>query len=176
VAFENITTIDGWSAALKELLDRARSATTQDDRLNISIELTDYQIASIPPDSTDAAQAAAIQQFDRIAREAAEKILIDDISERAQAIAGRAGELAAATKAFRAQAEKNERAAETLKLTPVTRAIKGATELIDSIREVRASLGAGEEADKLRERLERLVKSVQEFRNSLERGEADPVG
>jgi hypothetical protein len=175
MAFDNITTIDGWSAALKELLDRALTTKEHDDRMNISIELTDYQIASMPPDPTNTDQVAAIQQFDRIAREAAEKVLIDEISEHAQAITGRASDLAAATKAFRAHTEKNERVAEMMKLTPVVRAIKGATDLIDSVKDVRASLGSGEEADKLRARLDRLVKSVQDIRNALERGEADPA-
>lgn len=173
--FENITTIEGWSTALKDLLDRARSATERQERFDISIALTDFQIASMAPDPGDADQVAAIHRFDAIAREAAEQVLIDEISERVQAIAGRAGDLAAAIKAFRARAEKNEQAAERLKLTPVVRAIRDATDLIESIREVRANLGDGDNNDKLRARLERLVKSVQDIRNALERGDADPA-
>jgi len=171
-----INTIAEWSDLLKSLLDRARSAKDHDDRVRISIELVDYQIASMPPDPNNAEEVAAIQQFDRIAREASEKVLIDEISERAQAIAGRASDLAAATKAFQARTQKNEQAAEALKLTPVVRAIKSATDLIASVKDIRTNLGNATETQELRDRLARLVKSVQDIRSALERGEGDPAG
>jgi len=170
MSFENITTVDGWSAALRELVDEARAAGDQTDRVDLSIRLTDYQIASRPPDPDDPEQQAAIAQFDRVARSVAEEVLIADIAERARAIARRAGELAEATKAFRQRATVNRRRAESIRLTPVKRVVVGANELIEAIGDVGSELGEGEDAEKLQAKLDRLVKAIQGVRDALETG------
>lgn len=172
--FSHISTMDEWSSALKELVDKARTADTHEKRIGVSIELTDYQVASTAPDPLNADQRATIRQFDRIAREISERVLIEDIGERNREIARQAGELAGVTKAFRERAEKNLRDADALKLNPIKRAITGANNLVESLMAVKDGLAGGEDAEKLRKRLESLVKSIQEMRNALKRNEASP--
>ncbi len=41
--FSHISTMDEWSSALKELVDKARTADTHEKRIEVSIELTDTQ-------------------------------------------------------------------------------------------------------------------------------------
>jgi len=161
--FNGITGFDGWSAKLKSLLEEARQVAQKDDldeRLKMCDRLADFGLESRP-------DTPEIKELDRIAHETATALLRQSIDERLRNIIARTGDYTRLTKEFESQAKQNEANAESIRLTSITRTVDSATAMINSAKELKASLKQNASDKKVAALIDETVANIESLRSRI---------
>ncbi len=162
--WDGIEGVEGWRNKLNELLGEAEAMAKNqniDDRLALSRRLTDFILQSSPG-------TPEIKQLDEIAGDTAKGLLMGTIDDRLKSIRAASVEYTKLAKQFDAQAETASAAASSIRLERIHRVATSLTDSINAVKELRTGLKEGED-DELAARLDRALKSLQDFRNSIER-------
>jgi len=152
-----------WKAKLEELLAEAESAARGDDakRFAVSRRLTDFILNSWPNDK-------AIKAMDEIAKCSAQNLLLQTVDERVREIAGRTAELRQLAKEFQDLADAANASASAIRLEKAHRVARTLTDSVHILKDFRASLDTGSDADLLRN-VEKAMDTIQKLRTLVER-------
>ena len=162
--WDDIEGVEGWTKKLNELLGEAEAMAknqNMEDRLALSRRLTDFILQSGP-------HTPEIKELDEIAGETAKGLMLGSIDDRLKSIRAASVEYAKLTKQFETQAGAASAAAGSIRLDRIRRVTTSLTDSINAVKELRTGLTEGED-DELATRLDRAMKSLQDFRNSIER-------
>jgi hypothetical protein len=142
--FDGIAGTEGWSTKLRGLLDEAQEIARGghlDQRIGISRRLTEFIVRSRP-------DTPEIEALDALAQATARALLLESIEGRLKALAGRTSEYGRLTKGIRAEARRNEEAADSLRFEGILGALASATTLIERLKRLKGALEHdGPEAD-----------------------------
>ena len=133
--WKNLKGLDAWSPELKQLLLEANEAAKQPEtepRLKVSQLLAGFIQESWP-------QTPEMDKLDQLAEETVTALMLGDINQRLGAIATRTAEYAKLTKDLEATAERNDAAADSIRLKGIQSLIDSTTQTIVSAKALAAS-------------------------------------
>lgn len=133
IKFNELITIDDWSAALQRVLDAATEATRDEDAEGRQA-LMDLLLTFIKR------SPAKVEVLDVIAREAIEDLSLAEISVSLERLASRSAELTRAAGLIDAVAAEARKDARTLQLESTLDALKKAKLAVDALRKVEKAL------------------------------------
>jgi hypothetical protein len=135
IIFDNLITIDDWSAALRKILDAAVAATKDEDS-DERQELMDQLLVFIKR------SPAKVEMLDVIAREAIEDLSLAEISVSLERISKRSAELNRAVDLIDAVTEEANKDARDLQLESTLDALAKAKAAIDALKKIEQALDA----------------------------------
>jgi hypothetical protein len=133
ILFDNLITIDDWSAALRKILDAAVAATKDEDS-DERQELMDQLLVFIKR------SPAKVEMLDVIAREAIEDLSLAEISVSLERISKRSAELNRAVDLIDAVTEEANKDARDLQLESTLDALAKAKAAIDALKKIEQAL------------------------------------
>jgi len=164
--WKNLKGVDAWLPELELLLAEASEAAKQpafEPRLRISQFLAGFIQESWP-------QTPEMDKLDALAQETVTSLMIGDIAQRLGAIAGRTTEYAKLAKDFAALVERNEAAADSIRLQGVQQLIDAATQTVVSARSLAATLDKSRAEDKkIAALIGETVRAVEKLRSEVAR-------
>lgn len=169
--FDAINTLVGWVEKLGELVRAGEEAVAARDEQAVARareRLFSYVLHSRP-------NSPEIRQLDNLANATRLSLFEAQVDWAIGRIAARTAEYADLRKTLLGMAADAEAAGASIRLRNVRRVIDGSSELVTSLMAVRDELAEGEDAEKLKGKIERVVKNIQDIRDALERREGlDP--
>jgi hypothetical protein len=135
IKFNELITIEDWSAALHRILDAAAEATRDEDADGRQA-LMDLLLTFIKR------SPAKVEVFDVIAREAIEDLSLAEISVSLDRLASRSAELTRAVGLIDAVTAEAKKDARTLQLESTLDALRKAKLAVDALRKVEKALDA----------------------------------
>jgi hypothetical protein len=157
--------------SLQASLDAARSVS--DDALMDAIEaaklrLRNFANSTMAANLNDSAEVEAVDRIDKVARDLHSRLTIGQIGMAVGAISATAAELNALSAQLGLLTDATERAAKSIALDPVKKAVDAMTAMVNSVKSLKANLDAADpdeaqviaEIDKLAEQFEALRTAV----------------
>lgn len=156
--------IDGWRAEFKTLLEEANAVASKEaagPRLEVAAYLAGFIQESFP-------QSDDMDLLDDMARKLAKDVLEKTIEERLASIAARTAEYTQLKKLLDSAAERAQAAADSTRLSSITRLIEATTLAITSAKELVKSLDTGRAADqKVAALIDEAVSAVERLRSAI---------
>jgi hypothetical protein len=160
--WKNLKGVDAWLPELKQLLAEAEAAATQpksEPRLKVAGLLAGFIQESWP-------QNAEMDRLDALAQETVNSLMLADIAARLGGIAGRTAEYAKLAKDLEAATERNQAAADAIRLQGIQQLIDATTQTIVSAKALVASLDPAKAGDKkIAALIEETVAAVEKLRS-----------
>ena len=164
--WKNLKGVDAWLPELKQLLAEANEAAKKaefEPRLKVSQFLAGFIQESWP-------QTPEMDQLDDLAQQTVTSLMMADIDERLGAIVSRTTEHAKLTKDFEAVSERNESAADSIRLKSVQHLIDATTQTIASAKALARSLDTSNiDEKKMAALIEETVGAVEKLRSQVAR-------
>lgn len=159
--FDGIEGVEGWSAKLESMLAEAKEIAQKDklnDRLKMSERLTAFILESRP-------NTKEILELDKIAEKTATGLLMETIEKRLAEITSRTAEYQRLTKQFKAMAEENQAAADSIRLKNIIRTVDSATDTINEARKLKESLKDNAEEKDVAKLIDETIIAIEKFRS-----------
>ena len=159
--FDGIEGVKGWGAKLESMLAEAKEIAQKDElkeRLQMSERLTAFILESRP-------NTQEILELDKIAEKTASSLLMETIEKRLAEITARTAEYQRLTKQFKAMAEENQAAADSIRLKNIIKTVDSATDAINAAKELKKSLKDNAKDKNIAKLIDETVIAIEKFRS-----------